>query len=66
MQRIIFRKKSLGRWRRDDGEARTFVNEEAMFREIQKLIIDGWEITPHGIIAPGNRYHARSYELKKN
>lgn len=64
MRTILFRKKNLGRWRRDDGEGRTYVNEEAMFREIQKLILDGWEITPHGMIH-ANTYHARSYELKK-
>lgn len=39
---IIFKKKQLGEWRRDDGELKKNVNEEAMFREIAKLINDGW------------------------
>lgn len=39
---INYKKKQLGEWRRDDGEAKRDVNEEAMFREIARLIADGW------------------------
>ncbi|MET0786565.1 MAG: hypothetical protein ABWY25_07665 [Paenisporosarcina sp.] len=42
MQTIRYNKKQLGEWRRDDGELKKNVNEEAMFREIAKLINDGW------------------------
>jgi hypothetical protein len=40
---IQFKKQYLGKWRRNDGEATTEVNEEAMFREVAKLINDGWK-----------------------
>jgi hypothetical protein len=42
MQSITFNKKHLGAWNRDDGELKKSVNEEAMFREIAKLMNDGW------------------------
>lgn len=42
MRTITFNKKKLGEWRRDDGELKKSVNEEAMFREIAKLMNDGW------------------------
>jgi hypothetical protein len=42
MPAITFKKKILGEWSRDDGELKKTVNEEAMFREIAKLMIDGW------------------------
>lgn len=42
MQSITYDKKVLGEWRRDDGELKKSVNEEAMFREIAKLMNDGW------------------------
>ena len=42
MRSITFNKKKLGEWRRDDGELKKSVNEEAMFREIAKLMNDGW------------------------
>lgn len=64
MSRITFRKIRLGSWQRSDGELSKIVNEESMHREIQKLILDGWEITPQGMIHEGT-YHARSYELTK-
>jgi hypothetical protein len=44
MQTIIFKKQKLGQWRRDDGELKKLVNEEAVFREIAKLINDGWRV----------------------
>lgn len=40
---IRFKKQHLGQWRRDDGEATKNVNEESMFRELSKLINDGWK-----------------------
>jgi len=64
MSHIIFRKISLGSWQRSDGELSKIVNEEAMHREIQQLILDGWEITPQGMIHEGS-YHSRKYELTK-
>jgi hypothetical protein len=42
VQTITYKKKQLGEWRRDDGELKKSVNEEAMFREISKLMNDGW------------------------
>ena len=39
---ITYKKMQLGEWRRDDGELKKNVNEEAMFREISKLIDDDW------------------------
>ena len=47
----------LGKWRRDDGELKKIVNEEAMFREVEKLIHDGWTVRPHGVT------HIRSIEV---
>ena len=44
MRSITFNKKKLGEWRRDDGELKKSVNEEAMFREISKLMNDGWMV----------------------
>lgn len=44
MQTLTFKKKRLGEWQRDDGELKKNVNEEAMFREIAKLILNGWII----------------------
>jgi hypothetical protein len=42
MQSITFTKRQLGEWLRDDGESQKNINEEAMFREIAKLIHDKW------------------------
>ena len=42
MQSIFFKKQALGQWRRDDGELKKHVNEEAMFRELETLVKDGW------------------------
>jgi hypothetical protein len=39
---VTYKKKQLGEWRRDDGELKKNMNEEAMFREIAKLMNDGW------------------------
>lgn len=47
-RQIFFKKQLLGKWRRDDGESKKEVNEEAMFRELGKLANDGWHIEPHG------------------
>jgi hypothetical protein len=47
--KIQFKKQQLGKWRRDDGEAKTHVNEEAMFREVSKLINDGWRANVDGV-----------------
>ena len=49
MSQLFFKKQTLGRWRRDDGEFKVHVNEEAMFREIQKLINDGWDVETYGL-----------------
>ena len=46
---IWFKKQRLGQWRRDDGESKNHVNEEAMYREIGKLKADGWTVIEHGI-----------------
>jgi hypothetical protein len=39
---ITYKKNQLGQWRRDDGEAEKNVTEDAMFREIAKLMTDDW------------------------
>ena len=50
MQTIRFKKHRLGEWLRDDGELKKHVNEEAMFREIAKIINDGGIVVhTHGI-----------------
>ena len=49
MQSIFFKKQALGQWRRDDGELKKHVNEEAMFRELETLVKDGWKINLHGV-----------------
>jgi len=64
MRTITFRKISLGSWQRSDGELSKIVSEESMHREIQQLILDGWEITPQGMIHE-NTYHSRKYTLTK-
>jgi hypothetical protein len=48
-RQIFFKKQALGKWRRSDGESKKLVNEESMFREIRKLINDGWNVQSHGI-----------------
>ena len=57
MHTIWFKKQQLGKWRRDDGESKMLVSEEAMFREIGKLSKDGWKVVRHGIT------HTRMYEV---
>jgi hypothetical protein len=64
MPTLTFEKQRLGTWIRDDGEAKVTVNEENMYREIQKLILDGWDLTSDGMVH-GNTYHARKYELTR-
>ena len=59
MRQIYFKKQMLGKWRRDDGESKKHVNEEAMHREVQKLINDGWSLETHGI------FHVRGITLSK-
>lgn len=49
MRQIFFKKQTLGKWRRDDGELIKHVSEESMHREIQKLVNDGWALETHGI-----------------
>lgn len=56
---IIFKKQLLGQWRRDDGEFRKTVNDEAMYREITKLVADGWEYKIWGLT------HVRMIEVYK-
>lgn len=46
---IYFKRQLLGKWRRDDGESKTHVNEKAMNREIQKLLGDGWHMRTEGV-----------------
>lgn len=58
MREIFFKKQQLGKWRRDDGESKVHVSEEAMFREVQTLINDGWTAEPHGVT------HLRAIVLK--
>jgi hypothetical protein len=48
-RQIHFKKQMLGKWRRDDGEAKTLVNEESMFREVATLLNDGWKFELHGV-----------------
>lgn len=57
---IFFKKQLLGKWRRDDGEAKKHVNEESMFREIEKLVNDGWTVSMHG------ETHTRMIEVRKD
>jgi hypothetical protein len=60
MERVIwFKKQLLGQWRRDDGESKKQVNEETMFREIEKLVNDGWTVETHGVT------HTRMFEVRK-
>ena len=61
---ITFKRMDFGTWGRDDGEATVIVGEEAMYREIQRLIINGWSVEPHGIIS-GTTYQSIAYELKR-
>ena len=49
MKTIVFKRQMLGKWRRDDGESKTHVNEKAMNREIQKLLNDGWHMRTEGV-----------------
>jgi hypothetical protein len=58
-QEIFFKKQMLGQWRRTDRDGTKHVNEEAMFREIQKLINDGWAVVPHGVT------HVRAISVTK-
>lgn len=61
MQRqIFFKKQMLGKWRRTDGDGSKHVNEESMFREIEKLVNDGWAVEPHGVT------HVRAITLTQN
>jgi hypothetical protein len=60
MPTIWYKKQQLGKWRRDDGEIKKLVNEETMFREMMKLINDGWSVIPHGVT------HTRVYEIVKD
>jgi hypothetical protein len=59
LRTIIFKKQMLGKWRRDDGEFKKHVSEEAMFREIAKLINDGWRVKLDGVT------HIRQVEVYK-
>jgi len=59
-QEIFFKKQMLGQWRRTDRDGSKHVNEESMFREIQKLVDDGWAVVPHGVT------HVRAFTLSKN
>jgi hypothetical protein len=60
MEQVIwFKKQLLGQWRRDDGEQKKQVNEETMFREIEKLVNDGWTVETHGAT------HTRMFEVRK-
>lgn len=59
MNAIVFKKKVLGKWIRDDNESKKYVNEESMFREITKLIHDGWVVRIYGFT------HARKIVLTK-
>lgn len=60
MERVIwFKKQLLGQWRRDDGEQKKHVNEESMFKEIEKLVNDGWTVETHGAT------HTRMFEVRK-
>lgn len=59
MRTIWFKKQLLGKWRRDDGESQKHVNEESMFREVQKLINDGWALESFGIT------HTRMIKMTK-
>jgi hypothetical protein len=60
IQEIFFKKQMLGKWRRTDKDGTMQVNEEAMFREIQKLVNDGWSVQPHGVT------HVRAITLSRN
>ena len=59
-QEIFFKKQMLGKWRRTDKDGSKHVNEEAMFREIQKLANDGWTVVPHGVT------HVRAFTVTQN
>jgi hypothetical protein len=59
-QEIFFKKQRLGQWRRTDRDGSKYVNEESMFREIQKLANDGWAVVPHEVT------HTRAFTLSKN
>jgi hypothetical protein len=48
MKTIYFKRQLLGKWRRDDGESKTHVDERAMNREIQKLLNNGWHMRTEG------------------
>ena len=42
LKTITYNKKQLGEWHRDDGKVKMDLVEAAMFREIAKLMNDGW------------------------
>jgi hypothetical protein len=44
MRTIQFKKILLGKWTRTDGDSKERVTEEAMHREIQKLLWNGWHM----------------------
>jgi hypothetical protein len=59
VRQIFFKKQTLGKWRRSDGESTKHVSEESMYREIQKLVNDGWALETHGVT------FTRGYTLTK-
>lgn len=60
MPTIIFKRQSFGQWRRDDGEKQTHVDAEAVFNEIEKLVLAGWAMKKHGVT------HLRAIEVTKD
>lgn len=54
---IWFKKQFLGQWRRDDGESKKHVNEKSMYREIEKLVNDGWRVESFGV------FHSRMIKV---
>ena len=66
MRSIIFEKKKLGQWCRDDGELKKDVNEEAMFREIAKLSNDGWLVELGQWRRDNDRTHIRNVKVYKS
>jgi len=61
---ITFKKMEMGTWSRDDGKTTILVGQDAMYREIMKLIMGGWDVTPHGVIH-GTTYQSIAYELTR-
>lgn len=59
MPTIWYRKQRPGLWRKDDGETKHHVTEDAMLGELTRLEHEGWRVNTFGIT------HARMIRAEK-